>query len=224
MTPQPVPARIALDRILGPGIGLADVAAAFSGSLEPEYRYRWTARASLRGEIIAIEGEIVDGEIDVGRFARRLLYEREAAHAQHEILEIARSHRRFGIALAQYRACFAFYERIGIRTVRLDADGMGIYVWPSFGFDLTRRSQRERLRALLRRHDVSPLPPAEMLLAPRVVDMVPDGDLSFGSRIMEAFGQACRESHEAVPMSLDLSCPAQRELLALRGILPMRLD
>jgi hypothetical protein len=210
-----------LNRIIGPDATLADVEAAFTGDRAPEYRnYTWRARVRLRGEVISIEGNIYNGTDDIGHFTRRLYYERKFARATHEILEIERAHHRRGIALAQYRRFMPFYDRVGIRYVHMDAAGMGPFVWPTFGFDLARRSQRQRLRAILRQWGLDQLPLPEPLLAPGVVDISIPGNSEIGSQAMIELRYLAEEGGEALPMTLDLQDEAQRSILTNMGILP----
>ncbi len=209
-----------LCRLIGPNTTLNDVVAVFSGSGWFEGRwYTWTSTAELRGEVIAIEGTIQSGVQTIGRFSRRIVYEQKAARAIHEIIEIddEGDHRDRGIAMAHYRSAIQFYDRVGIRSISLVATAMGIFVWPTFGFDLSSIVQRERLLALLKKAGVEAEDlTTESVLAPQVVDIVLDGD-DVGSQVLIRLMEL-EFAHE-VPMILDLANPVQRLYLEKRGIL-----
>jgi hypothetical protein len=59
-----------LDRIIGRAATIADIVAAFSGTHPELSAYTWTATAEVRGEIIGIEGVIL--ESGRGNGARKL--------------------------------------------------------------------------------------------------------------------------------------------------------
>jgi len=147
-----------LDRIVGSDHGLEDVTNAFSGFLYEPSPFEWRSSIELRGEIVSIDGVVLLDGFGIARFARRLSFERGDAHARHIVFEVDGNFRRQGIAFASYEASLRFYDRVGIRWVHLDADAMGIFVWPSFGLDFDKRSHKEQMIAHLRRSEVEPLP------------------------------------------------------------------
>jgi hypothetical protein len=206
--------RAILDRIIGPGM-LDDVVAAFSGTLLADPRYTWSASVARKGEVIEIVGSVFCGEQPIGRFSRRLQYAKGLAQAWHEVLEIADAHQRRGIATAHYRRCLAFYDRVGISRVTLDAAGVGPFVWPRFGFDLAVHMQREQVRSRIVEAEIEPVPALDSLLAPAVVDIKIEGD-PLGARALAAVARA---SHGSLRMVLDLRDPRQRAVLVKRGIL-----
>jgi hypothetical protein len=206
--------RAILDRIIGTAT-LAGVAAAFTGSLEADPRYTWSATVVRKGHVIAIEGAIFCGAEQIGRFVRRLHYAKGSAQAVHEILEIDDVHRRRGIATGHYRKCVQFYDRVGIHPVTLDAADMGPFIWPIFGFDLIKHVHRERLRALLLHQEIAPVPSLNDLLAPAVVRIVIDGKPVGLKTLLDL----ARLTQGTLPMSLNLADPRQRASLEARGIL-----
>ncbi len=113
----------------------------------------------------------------------------------------------------------------GYGWVHLDADAMGIFVWPSFGLDFDKRSQKEQMIALLRRSEVEPLPDPMGLVAPEVLSIVLEDDRDgsatkdSGARFLRELGRLIGEGGDTVPMTLDLRAPTQRAILQNSGIL-----
>ena len=163
-----------LSRILGQHRTLDDVRTAFSARHPAIPAYAWFAAAEVKGEVITVTGRIFNGTMQIGHFSRRLMYAKGFGQAIHEIMEIERPHRDNDIAKHPYSRALVFSRPVGIRYVRLDAEGEGPVIWPTFGFDFTRRKHREMLLKILRDWDVNPIPHPASLLAPRIVDINTD--------------------------------------------------
>jgi len=204
-----------LDRIIG-SADLADVADAFSGRHPTIPEYSWKAEASLRGEVIDVEGLIYHNNSEVGHFRRRLSYAKRVGQAYHVIMEIEREHRGRDIAKHNYTRILRFYDRVGIARIVLEAEGEGPVVWSTFGFDFSHSKHRDMLLRILREWDVDPIPDRTSLLAPLVADMHTDENLELG---LEAIYALLDRAREPLPMHLDLRDAMQRAYLRNRGIL-----
>ena len=204
-----------LDRIIG-SADLADVADAFSGRHPTIPAYSWSAEASLRGEVIDVEGLIYHESSEIGHFKRRLSYAKRVGQAYHVIMEIEREHRGRDIAKYNYARILRFYDRVGIARVILEAEGEGPVVWSTFGFDFSHSKHRDMLLRILREWNVNPIPDRTSLLAPHVVgiDTVESPELG-----QEAIYKLLERAREPLPMHLDLRDAGQRDTLRLRGIL-----
>jgi hypothetical protein len=205
-----------LDRIIGRAATIADIVAAFSGTHPELSAYTWTATAEVRGEIIGIEGVILESGREIGRFSRRLGYAKGVGQAIHEIMEIERPHRDRDIAKYHYTSVLGFYDRVGIRYVSMDAEGEGPVIWSTFGFDFTRSQHREMLLKILREWEVAPLPDPASILAPQVVIIGTEDSPTLGA---EAIEELAKRADEPLPMGLDLLNGIQRAYLRNRGIL-----
>lgn len=109
-----------------------------------------------------------------------------------------------------------FYDRIGLRFVHLMADGDGPRIWPQFGFDLDKRTHKERLRRILREMNIPGLQEdPQTLFAPDVATVKREGHPVGQGALHELW----RREGLPLPMSLDLADPLTRGLLARGGIL-----
>jgi hypothetical protein len=205
----------ALARIIGTA-SVADVEAAFTCQHPSIDAYRWAANVSIKGEVIIVEGMIFENDTEIGHFSRRLFYEDGVGQAIHEIMEIERPHRDRDIGKHHYARAITFYERVRIRYISMEAEGEGPVVWPTFGFDFSRRQHRDMLIRILKQWEVEPLPSPASILAPQVVDISTEDHPELG---MEAIYELARRASEPLPMSLDLQNPIQRAYLHHRGII-----
>ena len=205
-----------LDRIIGKASTIADVVEAFSGAHPEVGAYTWTAVAKVRGEVIGIEGLILENDREIGHFSRRLGYADGVGQAIHEIMEIELPHRGRDIAKHHYTSVLRFYDRVGIRYVSLEAESEGPVIWSTFGFDFTRSQHREMLLKILREWEVDPLPAAASILGPQVVSIGTGESPLLGA---EAIEELAKRADEPLPMRLDLLNQVQREYLQYRGIL-----
>lgn len=198
---------------------MRDVERAFSGVNLSHRQYLWTSQVEIRGDQIRVQGVVLkrtgSGNRQIGRFVRHLFYADKAARAKHDIMEIDDAEQDRRTAYYHYRKLIRFYDRIGIRSVEMIAAKMGPERWPQFGFDIAKRTHKERLRRILKDLGYSPLPADAMaLFAP---------DVAFTRAQRDPIGlrglRQLAEKVDEVPMRLDLSDRRQRRVLRERGIL-----
>jgi hypothetical protein len=206
MTPEDL-----LTRLLGDAT-LAEVAEAFSGTNPFDPRYEQRAAIEQRGDKVNVTGHVHFEGSPIGRFHRRLLFQGGFVRAQHLILALADSHRGRHNGRAHYVRALRFYDQIGLRFVHLMADGDGPRIWPQFGFDLDKRTHKERLRRILREMDApglsgrSPSP-----LRPRQATIKRKGRPVGQDALYELW----RREDLPLSMTLDLADPLTRDFLPM---------
>jgi hypothetical protein len=111
---------------------------------------------------------------------------------------------------------FQFYAARGYRYVHLDADGIGPVIWPQFGFDLTARDHKARLRKTLQETGVPYLlnDPAD-IFAPHIAT-IRSGDIPIG---LNALTKLRHQAARPLPMFIDMENPIQKAHITELGLL-----
>jgi hypothetical protein len=206
------------DRELGRIIGscsLDDVGEAFTLVHEERPEYTSDVVVTLWCDRVQIDGEIRYLGSKVGYFERRLLYTKGFPQARHEIIELEVEHRDRDVAKFHLTRVIRFYDSTGIRFVRLDAGGDGVWIWPAFGFDLRKFKHKQRLRKIALEKGFPSVADAGGLYAPDIVTSTLNG-VTVGADCMK---ELHRLEDEDIPMVLDLQDETHRNFLRNSGIL-----
>ena len=98
-----------------------------------------------------------------GHFYRRFYRKGANLRVHHAIIYVEEPHRDHDLATVHYGRLLAYYAKIGVGCVEMEANQDGPTVWPGFAFSLSRPDQRDRYEQLLKRELNKYLEPEETL-------------------------------------------------------------